>query len=144
MALTSVALLGDRLSSLVLSGVLLFLLSSPHTTTDRFGIQHTDAVTDLSATPSIRLGAVAYYPTAADAPPSSPLSAAVQGMAWFGMGVPGLSRRSLWVALVLEIVAVLVNLSTMVSVSANYWTDCSVHIISIAVEFSVDLDHCFC
>jgi hypothetical protein len=123
--LTSVALLGDRISSLVLAGSLLFLLtaaqeggySAAHSTTYA---TETDGEGSLS-TPAIRLGAIAYYTSeavnstgAAETASSASGKTGASAMAWVGMYVPGLSYRTLVLSLLLELLAVCLNSNFLV------------------------------
>jgi hypothetical protein len=123
--LTSVALLGDRISSLVLAGSLLFLLTAAqdggytaaHSATYA---TETDGEGSLS-TPAIRLGAIAYYTSeavnstgAAETASSAGGKAGTSAMAWVGMYVPGLSYRTLVLSLLLELLAVCLNSNFLV------------------------------
>jgi hypothetical protein len=125
--LTSVALLGDRISSLVLAGSLLFLLTAAqeggytaaHSATYA---TETDGEGSLS-TPAIRLGAIAYYTSEAVNSTGAAETASSAGgkagtgtsaMAWVGMYVPGLSYRTLVLSLLLELLAVCLNRNFLV------------------------------
>lgn len=98
-------MLGDRLSSLVLTCSLLFLLNTPHGATNSQSDEE-------ASTPPIRLGAIAFYTServASDNSTNPEPVAAASAMAWVGMFVPGLARRTLWVSLVLELLASCLN-----------------------------------
>ena len=104
------ALLGDRITSIVLAGSLLFLLSQSDTAS--LPLEASEISGGSPSTPAIRLGAVAYYPSEESASENSTSAApptGVSGMAWVGMFVPGLSRKTLAAALLLEVLATALN-----------------------------------
>jgi hypothetical protein len=123
-ARSSIALLGDRISTLVLTCSLLFLLSAAHS--DASSTAHStssDGEAEQASTPAIRLGAVAYYSSAAQGDSNTTLAAdqttSTSAMAWVGMFVPGLARRTLWASLILELLATVLNPTVLVRLSCT-------------------------